>query len=348
MSHSRKASRFQCFTRHATLESLEPRCLLSAAALTSGSRSLESNAAIVAAATVSGPTISSVAAVPLKGTISWNAYDADGVKSSSVKIDGTKVSKLYGPLTADSGVNYYANFGAISVGVHKYTITATDEAGNVSTKTGTFTVVKSGPTISSVVAVPLKGTISWNAYDINGVKSSSLKIDGTKVSKLYGPFTADSGVNYYANFGAISVGVHKYTITATDKAGNVSTKTGTFTVVKSGPTISSVAVSVSDGIISWNAYDINGVKSSSLKIDGSAVSSIGGPYAATSGVNYSGSFDGYSLSVGTHSYKITATDKAGNVSTKTGTFSVSATSSGRLAAVDTAFAATVEWNKRDE
>jgi hypothetical protein len=312
-------------------------------ALASTGKSLESNSAIVAAAVVSGPTISGVIVTPLKGAISWNAYSVNGVQSSSVKIDGATVDKIYGPYTANSGVNYSADFGSLSVGTHTYKITATDDNGVVSTITAKFTVKESGPIISNVVAAPLKGIISWNTYDLDGVLRSSVKIDGTTVDKLFGPITADSGVNYYANFGALSVGKHTYKIAATDDENNVSTLSGTFTVVKAGPTIS-VVVSQADDTITWNAYDINGVKSSSIIIDGKKVTTHG-PTTAKSGVNYYASFD--TLSVGKHTYKITATDNAGNVSTKTGTFTMSDSSSALLAAVDTVFAA-AKWNKDDE
>ena len=54
-----------------------------------------------------------------------------------------------------------------------------------------------------------------------------------------------------------------------------------------GPTIGSVAVSQTKGKISWNAVDSDGVAGCTLTIDNANVSSIGGPYAATSGVNFS-------------------------------------------------------------
>ncbi len=72
--------------------------------------------------------------------------------------------------------------------------------------------------------------------------SSSLTVDG-KAAKIYGPYTATSGVNYSGVFGTLSAGSHNYTITATDKLGNASQYTGSFNVAaNTGPTISSVVV----------------------------------------------------------------------------------------------------------
>jgi hypothetical protein len=87
-----------------------------------------------------------------------------------------------------------------------------------------------GPTISGVTVSQAKGKISWNAVSSNGVASSTLKIDGVAVSNVGGPYTAASGVNFSASYGALAAGSHTYTITATDKAGNVPTLTGTFTI----------------------------------------------------------------------------------------------------------------------
>jgi len=231
---------------------------------------------------------------------------------------------------------------AVSTG----TVTAT--RGSIS-DTAAFHVTNVGPTISKVAVSASKGTITWNLYASVGVKSTSLKVDGKQVTKVYGPRKAASGVNYWADFGKLAVGSHTYKITATDKSGRVSTSTGTFTVA--GPTISKVVVKASSqeaaelvkGTMTWNLYDSVGVKSTSLKVDGKQVTKVYGPYKAASGANYA-AFG--SLSTGSHTYKITATDTFGRVSTLTGAFNVTSSSSKLLAAVDTVFAG-VSWNDED-
>ena len=62
--------------------------------------------------------------------------------------------------------------------------------------------------------------------------SSRLTIDGT-AAKVYGPYAAASGVNFSGVFGTLPAGSHNYSITATDKAGNVSTYSGSFTLTAS-------------------------------------------------------------------------------------------------------------------
>ena len=166
--------------------------------------------------------------------------------------------------------------------------------------------------------------MTWNVQDSGDVVSSTLTVNG-KAAKVSGPYAASAGVNYSGVFGILSAGNYNYTITATDKVGNASQHTGSFTAAANpGPMISGVAVSQTKGKISWNAVDADGVASSTLKIDGTPVK-VGGPNAAASGVNFSASYG--SLAAGSHSYTITATDKAGHESTSTGSFTLSTSSS---------------------
>ncbi len=173
-----------------------------------------------------------------------------------------------------------------------------------------------GPTISHVVAS--QGVLTWNAVDSGGVESSGLTVDGAAVTTVEGPYAAPTGLNYawpYGNSSAAGIslasGTHSYVITATGNDGNASQYAGTFTVGSdTGPTISEVVVSAAQGVITWNAAAAAGVASSSLTIDGTAVKNVYGPYTAPPGVNYSGAYG--TLSSGSHTYVITATDDAGN------------------------------------
>ncbi len=181
----------------------------------------------------SGPTIGQVVVSQTRGRISWNAVDTDGVTGATLVIDGTAVSNIAGPYTAASGVNFSASISSLASGDHTYTITATDGLGNASTVSGSFTLlapVASGPTISQVVASQAKGRISWNAADPDGVRGCTLELDGILVSNIAGPFAAASGVNFSASIGSLASGSHTYKITATDKTGQSSTLSGSFTL----------------------------------------------------------------------------------------------------------------------
>ena len=83
-----------------------------------------------------------------------------------------------------------------------------------------------------------------------------------------------------------------------------------------------MAVSLAQDFLSWNENDPAGVAGAQLAIDGRTLAqgAIYGPYAASSGVNFAGVFG--TLSAGTHSYLITATDDAGRTSQQSGQFTV--------------------------
>jgi hypothetical protein len=273
-----------------------------------------------------GPTIGSVVFAAAQKVISWNAADNDGVASSHLQIDGKNVAQIYGPYQAASGVNYSASTAAILAGHHTYVITATDKAGHSSNYSGAFDVVgvtNVGPTIGGVVFAAAKKVISWNAADNDGVANSHLQIDGKNVAKIYGPYQAASGVNYSASTAAILAGHHTYVITATDKAGHSSNYSGAFDVVaatNNGPTIGSVVFAAAKKVLTFNAFDVDGVAACSVKIDNANVAQIYGPYAAAQGVNYAAVVG--ALAVGTHTYTITAVDGAGHSSTISGKLSV--------------------------
>jgi hypothetical protein len=105
------------------------------------------------------------------------------------------------------------------------------------------------------------------------------------------------------------------------------TGTATAGTTNSGPVIGGVYVLSASGMMSWNAVDADGVAGATLTVDGTNVSQVNGPYAAASGVNFSGLFG--TLAAGNHTYVITATDKLGNASTSSGQFTVAASSAAK-------------------
>ncbi len=252
--------------------------------------------------------------------ITWAISSAYSLASQTVTVDGKAITPISGPY---SSIYYSCMIGTWAAGNHSYAIQSTDSKGVTGTATGTFTVVappNSSPVIGQVVVSQAKGIITWNVLDADGVASSTVTIDGKTASAIYGPYQSSSGLNYAAPLGSLAGGQHSYTITATDKLGNHSSTTASFTVVSSGPTISQMAVSETTDVITWNVFDADGVAGSSVAIDGKTAAYIGGPYAASSGVNYYAPLG--SLAAGQHTATLTATDKQGNVSTQNWNFTL--------------------------
>lgn len=280
---------------------------------------------LVSAVAATGPTISLVTVSQAKGRISWNVASSATVTSSTLQIDSV-TQPVSGPFPdASGGVNFSGPFGLLQNGVHTYVITATDSNGNTPRTSATFTV--SSPIISQVVVSTAKGKLTWNVASPNGVASSTLQVDSISPA-VSGPFAADSGVNFSASYGSLGTGTHNYVITAIDKAGNQSTFKSSFSITSTsaGPVISQVGISQASARISWNVGGQNAVATSNLLIDGSAVAASGPFTSSSGGVNFSASIA--SLSAGTHTYKITAADVAGNSSTITADFQVDSSSGG--------------------
>ena len=277
-------------------------------------------------APVTGPVVSDVVVTPGTDTITWHAEDASGVTASTLAIDGRSITVVTSGTTF-TGADFSASLGLLNAGLHPFTITATDTLSQVSTMNANFVLdsqTSVGPTVGLVVASESKAIISWNALDSTGVTATTLSIDGVAVSSIFGPFTAASGVNFSAPLDSLTAGTHTYAITAFDGVGSQGTASGTFTLAGTttyDPMIRQVVIAQTKGIMSWNVFDPNGVRSSTLAIDGVTVK-VSGPFTASSGVNFSGSLAG--LAVGSHTYRITTTDNLGRQSTALANFSIAA------------------------
>ena len=138
------------------------------------------------------------------------------------------------------------------------------KSGNTSTINGSFTLaapVASGPTIGQVAISQARGRISWNAADPVGVSGCTLQLDGIGVSSIAGPFTAASGVNFSASIASLALGNHTYKVTATDRTGQTSTLTGSFTLAASASAAMNAAANTLFSQPSFSAL------SSSAKVD---------------------------------------------------------------------------------
>ena len=169
--------------------------------------------------------------------------------------------------------------------------------------------------------------ITWAATSPYGIASQTVRVNGTIVAPINGPY---GGMFYSCRIGQYGVDSHSYTITATDSKGVTSTAAGTFTVVAPAPpTIASVVVveagATKNGVlestdplkITWSATSQFNIAAQTMMIDGTTITPIKGPYG---GQYYSCSIGTWSA--GSHNYTITATDSLGDSSTASGTIVV--------------------------
>ncbi len=192
-------------------------------------------------------------------------------------------------------------------GVHAMTVTATDAAGNTGTASITYTVDNTPPLVS--INAPADGGI----YKTGCVPAADYivtdALDLNPVVVVTGYSTAE--------------GVHTITVTATDAAGNPGTDSATYTVkgkppacVDKTPPFIIIKSPRAKDYYTWEILKIHfgvqdyqsGVASYSATLDGNPAKNG----QAIDLVNI----------VGSHTFIVTATDKAGNVATKSVKFNV--------------------------
>jgi len=301
------------------------------------------NGAVTVAATT--PVISKVSAKATKSdkatTISWNVADIDGVGKVQLSIDGGVAITIAKKSGSTTSANYVYS-GMLAAGPHTFKITAADATGKAAVPySGSLKVTATTPTIKNVKVTAKTSAdntvIAWTVYDYDNVKSTTLKIDGVKMTSGITQSGSGATINYtYA--GKLSAGKHTYTIDAVDAAtlsAPAKQTSGSFTVAATAPTISGVKITATTvkTTIVWNAYDIDRISGYKLTIDGKTITS--GIAASGSGTTFSYTYTGV-LKAGSHSYAITATDSQKKSSTTSGKFTVTVATSAASAVFATA------------
>jgi hypothetical protein len=307
------------------------------------------------------PTISSVVVVDAKTNsstlqsgvpteITWAVYGAASVSTESLSVDGKAVTPIYGPYAAGANTWYCGGMvGSLTAGAHTFTIQSANGNGKAAIPyAGSFTVLApTGPTISNVVVIDAKTNssalqsgdqteITWAVNGAASVSNKLLNVDGKAVTTMYGPYAAGANTWYLGGVvGPLAAGTHTFSIQSVDGNGKAATPyVGSFTVLgPAGPTISSVVVvdaKTNSGIldlgdpteITWAVGGAASVGNKSLSVDGKAVTTMYGPYAAGANRWYLGGAVG-PLAAGTHTFTIQSVDANGNAATPyTGSFNI--------------------------
>ncbi len=233
-----------------------------------------------------------------KASLSWECAELEGV-SYTIKVGSTTYTNAQ--VTRQGNTLSFDHQGILKDGKHKYSITATDAAGNAMTYKGSFTTDTKAPTVKL-------GKIT-NTPAINGYAQTELQWKGEK-GATYTLFV--DGVEVYRGTDTrycVSTldGEHRYSVVATDAAYNSSMPAeGIFIADATGPAF---AISNLELIratydkatvwLEWVGNEVQGITYSVL-VDGKKV--------------YQGAKERCKLSVksGIHRYDIVATDKAGN------------------------------------
>jgi Big-like domain-containing protein len=176
---------------------------------------------------------------PFKGgttqSFTWTVSDAtSGLQSVQCKLD----SGTFGACTTSSSESY-TDLGG---GSHTLTVKATDNAGNVST-TSTSWSIDATPPVLSAISGPGPGpfgpgsteALSWTVNDAqSGVASVLCSLDGATAT----PCDSQTSQSY-SHLGG---GAHTLTVVATDGVGNTTSQQASWSVDATPPTISVASI----------------------------------------------------------------------------------------------------------
>jgi VCBS repeat-containing protein len=239
---------------------------------------------------------------------------------------------------------------ALGNGSHALTVTATDAAGNVSPPSGPFNVIvdTQAPTSPIVIqAVDDVGPVTGNLVSGQSTNDKQPALSGTAEAnstvKIYdngaliGTVTASgTGTWSFTPGTALSEGVHVFTATSTDAAGNLGSVSAGFTlnidsIAPTTPLLTSVVDDVAGGV--FNGPLTNGQVTNDARPTLNGTAEVGSTITILDGGTAIGtvtvpaggvwSFTPTTpLTGGSHTLTVTATDAAGNVSSPTAGFTV--------------------------
>ena len=244
-----------------------------------------------------------------------------------------------GNLDSTGKLTVQINFTGCPDGVYPVTAIQMDSAGNFSP------IVTSSPTMTLDTVVPV------GSFTVNTAPSNTALTNNPTVSLAVSFADPGSGTNLVrvsVNGGATWSAWQAYTtalsvtlpspdatytviVQVADKAGNIGQATQKVILDRTGPTLTPSLSAANNGTfydvgapitLTWAASDLNGVQSVSASVEGQTISASGG------------TIDVDILNSGDHMVTITAKDKAGNVTTKTITFTIHATAKGILNAIN--------------
>lgn len=257
---------------------------------------------------------------------------------ATVKIyDG---AALVGTATANASGVWSVTTSTLADGPHSLTATATDLAGNVSSASLPFAVTIDTaapvlPVLTSVVDDVTGGVVGAltsgqltndNQPTLNGTAEAGSTISVYDGSTLLGTTVATGGVWSFTPPTALPDGSHTLTVTATDAAGNISNATAGFIVVVDAtlpvtPVITTIIDDVPNNIGAIANGQFTNDSQPTLNGTAEANSTVkiydNGTLATTVTANAAGVWTwtpSAALPQGNHSFTVTSTDTAGNLS----------------------------------
>ncbi|MCR2821442.1 Ig-like domain-containing protein [Lederbergia panacisoli] len=239
-------------------------------------------------------------ATPTASQVSDKDKTVTGGAEAGSKVTVKVGTKVLGTATASSAGQYTVTMSAVQKAGTVLSITATDKAGNESGARKVTVIDKTAP------ATPTASQVSDKDKKVTGSAEAGSKVTVKAGTKVLGTATASSTAKYSVTLSAVQKAGTVLSITATDKAGNVSAVRKITVVDKTAPAMPTASkVSDKDKKVTGNAEAGSKVTVKvGTKVLGTATADKAGKYTVSWKTAQKA---GTVLS-------ITATDKAGNVS----------------------------------
>jgi hypothetical protein len=193
-----------------------------------------------------------------------------------------------------------------TLGLHNFTVQATDRAGNTGSKTVNYTVVDmTAPVIS--VSTPSAGAVYGLGETVTADFACQDEPGGSGLATCTGTSADGAAVD------TSSVGEQTFTVEATDNVGNTASKSVAYSVVDQAPPAIRLT-EPADGAVYSLDQSVVASYSCEDQPGGSGVASCHGTVPSGASVDTS--------SFGEHSFEVSASDGAGNTSSKVVTYTV--------------------------
>lgn len=225
---------------------------------------------------------------------------------------------------------------ALSETLHTLNVTVTDAAGNVSATTSATLVIDTTPPVaitglaavnnngSTPVAIAAGGVTNDSTPRLSGTAEANSIVTIRDGDTVLGSVTAASNGSWSFVTGTLSDGLHTFSVTATDAAGNTGPAASLALTVDTVPPLAATGLTLTNDVTGVAIVN-NGVTSDSTPtLQGTAEANAivtvydGNTLLGTAQANASGSWSFVSptLSNAAHALSVTVTDSAGNVSAR--------------------------------
>ena len=288
------------------------------------------------------PVLASVFDTPdpvlLASPVAVNASASDDFGLASVFLqvwDPGGALVVDAPMTPTGGTYYEYAYAPATVGVHTYTVTAYDTAGNTALASGSFRAYEATPpTVTGATATPspqeLGQLVAFAATVADNVAVDVVSVEvRDPAGAVLGNFTMAYNVGsgqYEASQAVGAVGTNDFTVWANDTSDNWASASGTFEIVDTtdpsltgaggNPDPAEVGTAVT---LSVTATDLGGIATITVEIR-DPVGAVVGTFAMANAGGGVWEYDHSPSDLGTYTFTVTATDGSGNTATAGGSF----------------------------